>query len=441
MNEKGWMVFFRNEKLFLATLFLSALLIRLVFVLYQYENDVVDTFGDDKAYKHYGEEVLRQGIFVTDLEALGSYAGAVGPGMGWILGIIFLFFGNNWISVFIVNAFVGALVPVAIYFSCKHLVNKKIAAIVSCYSIFYIFFIKYTASAGKDLWMVFLLLITIYLLIKSAEKKRGTIYLFALAIVFVFLIHLDERFMVYSPLLFIVIVSRGQFPVKTRISRALLFAVLVILLMIPWSVRNYRVYERVILISIRTNPFTEKFFGYEQKKYLEDDYRSRWYISPDRIDSIINGQVRTHDCGIEITPGQIEAMKKGKLPRDFTKAEYYRKAVFRLWQPFTPKYGTYCQEGYRFLRWSPRHNVGVILSYSWLLLFLPFGFYYLFRNNRFSFYLLLSILVLHTLLHVLFVPFIDDRYRIPVDPYIIMISFAGLVFLIGKANKKSALLK
>ena len=90
---------FRNEKKFLLLVFFLALLLRLFYVYYRYPPNI-RAYTDMVAYKHYAEEILKQGIFVPDLNSLGERAGLAGPGIGFILSIIYLVFGTSWLRKF-----------------------------------------------------------------------------------------------------------------------------------------------------------------------------------------------------------------------------------------------------------------------------------------------------------------------------------------------------
>jgi 4-amino-4-deoxy-L-arabinose transferase-like glycosyltransferase len=422
----------RNENKFLFLVFVFALILRISFSLYQYSHNVIATFGDDNCYKHFGQEILNQGPFVTDLESLGPCAGAAGPGIGLILSIIYFLFGINWLPVFIVNSILGAFICVLIYFLGKQLANTETGIISSLYSTIYILFIRSTPTGGKEIWMTFFVVIILLLLIPSLKADRINAKLWGLGVVYAFFVHLDERYLVYSPFLALCFLcfDRNSFPV--RIKKSLLFTGTLLILMVPWTIRNYHVYHRVIIIGVRTNPFTEKLLGYEHEKYYDDNYTLGWYISPGRTDSIIKGLTDKYDDGTKIPSQQITAMKNGRLPRYFSRSEVMWASFKRLWQPFILNEGMYYHTGYRFISWSVIHNVFVILTYSWLLFFLPFGLYYLFKHNKVSFYIILSIFLIHTFTHILFIPFTEDRYRIPIDPLVIIASMAGLLFFINK---------
>lgn len=422
----------RSENRIALVLFIFAFFLRVAYSLFAYDNNVMASFSDDNAYKHFGEQVVKQGFFVPDLNALGSYAGVVGPGIGWITGLVFLVFGADWLPLFIVNSLTGAFSCIILYFIGKDLYNRKIAILSAIYLSIYFPIIRFIPTAGKEVWMTFLFLATVLLFLKIVKEKKISLKLVFLGFIFVFLIHLDERFLFYAPVLFFGLIFSGERNIHLRYKKAGLFSLFVILLMIPWLIRNYYVYDRIVLISVRTNPFTEKILGYESKKLYDDDYSSLSYISAGRIDSVKSGLVNTFENGELIHPNQIKAMQKGRIPHPFTKGETMWASFKGFWRPFILNDGMYYHNGYRFVSWSFKHNLTVIIFFSWLLLFIPFGLWVLFKTNKIGFITIVSIIIIYTIIHVVFVPFTDERYRIPIEPYLILTAIAGMQLILNK---------
>lgn len=427
----------QSDSTILLVILIIALLIRISYSYVAYKSNVMELFADDMAYKHFGEQVINQGFFVPDLDSLGSYAGVVGPAIGWILGLIFFCFGVSWMPVFAVNSLIGALTCYILYLTGKEIINPGVGLFSAAYLAIYLPLIRFTATAGKEIWMTFLLLLSVYLVFKLIKEVRVSTRVLILGIVFTLLIHLDERFLFLAPVFFLFLLLAGDQTGNMRLKKASIFSVLVIVLSIPWLIRNYAVYDRIILISVRTNSVTEKLLGYEPNKYFNDDYKRLWYISPERIDSVKSGLVKTFDNGTEISAPQIKAIQKGRIPHDFSRTETMWASFKRFWQPFLLSDGMYFHDGYRFISWSKKHNLVVIAFYSWLLLVMPFGFRELFSINRQGFWFLIISIVLYMLVHVILIPFTTDRYRIPLDPFLILIGITGLMSVLNR-NFKTA---
>ena len=138
--------------------------------------------------------------------------------------------------------------------------DKKTSVFAGIWAVFYLFYFHYVPSPGKDIWMAFFMIFLLYLLIKLFIKHEFNYKKYLLFILmYVISFHLDERYVVFGPfiLLFILYKETDAFK-KFRIKKSLVFVFLVILLMIPWSVRHYQKYDRIIILTPRTQPYTDK---------------------------------------------------------------------------------------------------------------------------------------------------------------------------------------
>jgi hypothetical protein len=126
----------------------------------------------------------------------------------------------------------------------------------------------------------------------------------------------------------------------------------------------------------------------------------------------------------------------GKLPRSFSFIENALMSFRTLWKPVDITYN-YTTGGYRFDgKWSLLHNLAVGMTYGILLPFFVIGWISLYRSNRRIAIFLLLILVYHTLIHIVFIPFTRNRYRIPIDFIIIILGWHGIRFTFTPILKK-----
>lgn len=415
-------------------IFISAVLVRLFYVYLSYYPGFYETLSDDIAYMNLAQNILEQGFWLKDLEILGSYSSVVGPGIGWIILPVVAILGNNWLAIFIYVSFGSALIPVFIYKIAQELYANGIALFASLIAIFYVSFIKYTLSTGKDLWMTLLLIVVIYLFVRQRKDKAIHLMSF-LGMAYVVLVHIDERMLIFAPVFVFFILLDKKFVFSIRWKKSLLFTGLVILFMIPWLVRNYQVYNRIILVSVRTNPYTEKIFGYTEKQYFPS-HEGRWFIREGKIDSIRQGIIDNPIEQVKKIKSQqhVDAIKSGILPTKFNYWQTCWSSFLNFWEPIDVVYGYY-QTGYRFDgKWSLKHNLSVGLTYGVMLIFSLFGFYYLFRRERYFTIFFLSLILLYMLVHVFAIPFTNSRYRLPIEPIIIIYGSYGLYIVFWKKS-------
>lgn len=404
--------------------------IRLFLVLKGYQSNVMAGFSDDNAYMNLALNMIQQGLFVTDLQQLGTYSSVVGPGMGIILYIPALIGGGSWIPVFILVAFGSALIPVFIFLAGREYFGIMTAYAASIWAMLYVPFYKNVASAGKDLWMTLGFIIFIWYFGRYLfDKKEITIKdILVSGVIYGFLILLDERFLVLSPVFFFFMVLNFSGPKTTVcVKQALLFAGVVILMLVPWTIRNYIVYERFILVSVRTAPVTEKLFGLSHIEYFPSSINA-WYVSPEVIDSIQKGiKGPETETGEYLSPQQVDAMRQGIVPHKFSGGEYLLSNFIEFWQPMDIWYA-YKQDGYRFDgKWSVMHNISILFSYGVLIPFFIWGVIKLYKVKRNHALLFISLILLYMVFHMVMVPFTEYRYRMPLDSILILLAFYSIV--------------
>ena len=262
--------------------------------------------------------------------------------------------------------------------------------------------------------------------IGSSFIKYPYVNVIILSFIFSLLVHIDERYIAYSLLLpfFIVLFEKKGW--RTGLVKVLLFAFITILLMTPWLIRNFYVYNKLVVISVRTAPMTDKILGVRSKESLLPP-EGRWYLNDAQIKNAANGKIVRRNDGKQINGKQLNAMKDGILPHKFSKLESMWSVFQILWKPVDLNRG-YSTTGYRYDGvWSLRHNLTVGLTYGLLIPFLIWGFILLIRQQRKIGIFLISVLVYHSLIHMLFIPFTRNRYHIPVDAIIIVTGVYGMI--------------
>ncbi|ALO15764.1 hypothetical protein L21SP5_02131 [Salinivirga cyanobacteriivorans] len=409
-----------------------ALVLRAAYAIFAYSQNVMANFADDNLYFEIGKKVAGQGqIFY---ETADWRYDIIGPFLPWVNGLTIGVFGDSWLPVFLVTAVVSAAISLLIYRTTLFIAGRKPALLAGLWSVFYVFYLRYVPTAGKDLWMAFLLLIIVYYLIKTYNERLGkmrkTIFM---TIVFAASMHLDERFIVFGPLILFYLIYMEIISHKTKRWRIPgTFVLLSILLLIPWNLRNYKKFEKPVILTTRTERITDKILGIEHKKRPFEwlyDSANIYQIKPDHYDSIVSG-LKTHtDGGYRISPKQRKAMAKGHLPEQMSTLESVWMRLKILLRPFQWG-GEYQKKGFFYVEYSSRHNWASFLFYG-LMLFASFpGFWWLFRKKREAFYLLAGVIGVYVLAHALAVPWTTERYRLPIAAFFIIAGGIGMGWLL-----------
>ncbi|HLP58521.1 MAG TPA: glycosyltransferase family 39 protein [Candidatus Deferrimicrobium sp.] len=452
MEEKFMMENKLNLKRILLIIFIVSLMIRLLYGIFVFnKGETIDFKGDNDhwEYINYAKNIIDQGIFVPDITKLdkemetpyglrGGEASLVGPGYPLVIAAIFALFGENNISftvLIILNAILSALLCVLIFYIGKELFNEKVGLWAAIWSIFYISYIKYIPSLYKDTWITLFFPLLIYLFIKETKRNKVSLSLILLAIFYAYFIHLDERFFIYFPILLAGFVFFDTHSWRKGLQKAFVFSSFVVILMVPWLIRNFNVYHRVVILTERTARFTDQIFGYREEVVKRNNEEEKEVaLKEDVAKMILAGKEVPADIVNAIENSRrldwLEPLKKGikhgYIPHRYSSLEKWFANAGELWRPFLLS-GAFVSEGFQFVgpSWSFKHNLISCLSYGWLLPFFLAGIIFSLKNkNKYAIFIVL-IMVLHTFIHVI-LPYITDRYRIPMDAFVMVTAFYGL---------------
>ena len=364
-------------------------------------------------------------------ETGSPYYESVGPLLPWINALTMMITGKNYLGLYMVTAFASSLVTVYTYKLLRLIFERDISLLAGSWSTFYLFYFYYTPAPGKDTWMAFFMVFLLYMILKLFRMKAFSYVGFAiLTIMYVLSFHLDERYFVFSPFLFLyILISETEFFKRFRIIKASIFALLVIILMIPWTVRNYRTHGRIVLISTRTEVFTDRIFGYESRKHVLDDAiktDGEYFIRDYQIDSVKNGLKTITDGGRKISTEMVQAMKDGNLPGPLTGIRASISRMVTMFEPLQLK-GRYERTGYFYYKKSLKHNIATFLFYGVMFLFSIPGFYFMIRKDKHAAFLFLSVIMIYALVHALVIPYTNWRYRLPLDALFIIAGSCGMI--------------
>jgi len=203
------------------------------------------------------------------------------------------------------------------------------------------------------------------------------------------------------------ILFKKQICINGRIKGIIIWVFTVVLLMMPWTIRNYKLYGQVVIISHRTTPFTSKLWGkdlYHMKFFTEDPGNANKNTSSE----VVKGSNKEIEGSLK---------KSGK-------STLYINTFLNTWRPafFWPvevKYSWWDQP--RNQVWSMRHNLVSLIFYGIFLPFYLIGLIMLIiKKNPFMVFICI-LPVINSLLHTyLVMP--EERYRYPFVFIIVMTS-------------------
>jgi hypothetical protein len=397
-----------KEKQTLLVVFLFAFLLRGLFVIFKYNSTGATDWSDDWEYLSMGRQIA-DGNWSPVIDE-NTYM-QVGPILPMLVAIGIKIFGNPNLFVFIYNIVITSLVVPLLFYLGKELFSRKVGFLLAAWGIFYIDYFKYNPHLLKEPTVFFFLPLTLFLMVKAIRVKNSLFFLLLSAVSFAWMIHADERYLFYFPILIVMFFLFVPFRLKHMFQTVTVWTGFIFIFMLPWGIHNYNVFGQVVVISPRTTAITSKFLG--------DDISNLNFSKKENF-SVYEYELNRYQTGNHYT-------KYGIAPREYKGMELYARSFVNFWQPAFFK-GTFIQFGARFQKWSLAHNLCGILFYGIFLPFYIVGIFLLFREKYTLGFFIAIIPVLHSFLHTYMIwPL--ERYRSPIVFIVVMIGWYSIVKL------------
>lgn len=249
------------EVISISLIILVALLFRLKFVFgMEHSSLVTDAYNYDIMTRQF----LDKGFLGYMSDKPGAY---ITPGYPFFLSLIYLIFGYKTgspiMQVRVVQSLFGAFTCLIVYFIGKKAKNKTVGFIAAAaYAIYPTFAWSPSLILTETIYNFFFLLY-IYFQVKILEtKSRLSSFVCGL----IFAIAVMIRPLIF-PLLIIPFAYHYVVTKDKRVVRIFIYtAIGVLLVMLPWWIRNMAVLEKFILLATQTgNPFIAGMFPYFDK--------------------------------------------------------------------------------------------------------------------------------------------------------------------------------
>ena len=231
---------------------------------------------------------------------------------------------------------------------------------------------------------------------------------------------------------------------KIRFKKVSVFVAGVMITMLPWLIRNYIVFDRVVVLTDRTSGFTNKFFSYSDSIGYFAEYDIEHNVNRDlKWEPYMLDEIKDGNDIYGMSPKRLRSIRQGIkyniVPRQYTYIEGKYYEFKELWIPFRIK-PEFRQTGFKFEKpWSLKHNLSQGLTYGLLLPLFIIGIAGIIKYRNKYGIIMLCIIASNTIIHV-FLAWARQRYRIPIDSFIIITAFYGLKysydFILIKAKGK-----
>lgn len=399
----------RENYLLIMILFLAVVL-RIIAAVFLGDNvDELPGIHDQISYNALAQNLLRSNGYSFDNNWY-PFTPANTPTSHWsfiypaYLAMIYYLFGSHPLVARLVQGIVGGvMISLLLYLIGRRIFDKYVGLIAAAIAAVYVYYIYYNVALMTETFFIVAMLLSIYICLEIYEKPTLRRW-FALGIVVGFAVLLRQTVLFILPifLLWLLWKLRGQ----VRVRHLIIPLLLVILFIIPWTVRNYMVFNQFLLLNSNS--------GYALYASNNPNLGNKWDSDkvvipiPDELAGLNEAEIDRALLKLSIQyviedPVRYSLLTLSKVP------EY-----FKFW-PTSQS--------------STISNVSRVLSFG---LFLPFMVWGITSSiSNWKKYIILYMFALgHTIIYLLSWP--APRYRLPVDA--ILILFAGFA-LYNLANR------
>jgi 4-amino-4-deoxy-L-arabinose transferase-like glycosyltransferase len=260
-------------------LFAGALVVRILFNVYVmgFEDSGFQLYPDSKDYDALGLS-LASGSGFADNHSPNIYRP---PGYPFFLAAIYGRLGHHYAAVTIVQSIVGALTCVLVLLIGERLFTRRVGMIAATLAAVYPFLIVYTGFVLAETLFVFLSTLLLYILVRLQESpSKGLIALGGMVLGLMNLTRPVTLFLPAVLLLWLWIEFGSRWRALVIASAMTGWMLLVIL---PWTGRNYAVTHSVILIN-SSDYYWSALYGANNRTIMQDPEAIGGWIEPGRVE-------------------------------------------------------------------------------------------------------------------------------------------------------------
>jgi len=350
--------------------------------------------GDQKSYDAFATAIVSGDWIGKPV----SYREPVYP---LLVAAVYTVTGGNQTAARMVNALLGGLTCLALYGLGRRVFGAGVGLVAAAWYAVYFHSVAHSAYLLREALVTLLATVLWITLWETMRGTRRTRWAILSALLYVVLVHTDARFLFHAPfILALLLVGSGGW--RRGLAAAVIFFSVFTVGMLPWQVRNYLVYDRIVLVNTRT---------------LVADAPWRDYSGAEPIAGLEEKPPDTR-TGVRRLTGARKAL--------YDLTEFYRAFRFRgevrnnsnVWEK----------------AWSPVHNWTSILGYGILIPFFLLGYWLILSRRMTEAYVLVAPVAAHTILHVL--KWGRYRYRIPIEPLLILVAFFAIAWLWSRYGRR-----
>jgi Dolichyl-phosphate-mannose-protein mannosyltransferase len=310
------------------------------------------------------------------------------PGYRALLAVAFKLVGTSWWTAVFLNALLGAATTLFLYRIGEQQLGRRVGLVSALWLALYVNQIYFANVVGRHVFVTFLFVWFVYSLVKPFHRMRNALWS---AVLYVALTYTEPMFLLLLPLILVYLALWSTRHRALSIQYTFLFLTAVLLLNIPWTVRNYIVRRDIVLISLEARQYTEPF-------------ARLWRDSPPE------------------PPLAPEATTMERPGFAYETVEFWR--VVRLSDaPGDPRHGIAPEPA-----WSFRHNAISVVNFGLLLPLFVVGVVVACKRRHRAALVLTGAILSYAVLRGFYGA--AERARLPVEPLIILVALYGAKVLL-----------
>lgn len=405
------------KKRYLILIIVLTLLVRLLYVLYFPQLAIR---GDTKGYDEIAIGLIEQGEFVGWELGWGVIRP---PGYPLFLAGVYLLSGQNYLAVRLWHCLFGTLTALFVYLICIRLFKKEFIPLLATALVgLHPALIGYVGLLYTETMFTFFLVVFVYFLQRGIFG--GKYFHFSLSGFFLGLVALTSSRIMYFPFLFLILCWFLPQNKKLLIKRWLVMTIFMLLTIAPWTIRNYIVSGKFILLEdyhraalwFATNPYDIHEWNKEPIKQLIE---GKTFVEAEQI---------MHEEG-----------KRYLKEHPFIYLKNSFKRFFRLWISGHSNIFSGLEKSFLYA-WQVKDFKLFAIKFLFLatnLFLLAIGFWgiFLMGKARFTdFLVVFSPIIYSTLLHSFTVA--APRLSVPILPFVLIFSAASIERLLNEVTFK-----
>lgn len=387
-------------------IFVLAFSLRLSFIIFWHPAALV---ADEVDYDRIASSLLNKKGYVNEF---GQLTASRPPAYPIFLSGLYCIFGRNLFLVRIIQTIIGSFACLLIFYLAKDIFGNKTAFLAGLFSAVHLGFIAQSAKILTECLSIFILLCSVIFFhkLKKAQVCKKRYYAcFGLMMGIASLVRSNLSILFFMLGIFLVCdLFQKQLAVKNVVHYIVICGIAFIVPIAPWAIRNYAVFHGFIPLSTfqgialytSYKPLDGKIYGFTPKDEITE-----------KAKAIINEAERSSF----LTKEAVEFVKTN--PKVFFNLIGLKLAYF--FSPFD----------WELIRDAVVYNYLYMFYFPFFILGI---FLYLPKLNALT-QLYLPILGV-VLTSILF--FGLPRFRLPIEPYMIILASATIVFLYDKVARK-----